>query len=186
MKAKTLKARALAIVAAAFCAGLFVTVTPDIASDVGAGPAEDSGLLARNIVTIDTFAAIWAPIAAAAQSVIEWHDDDGSWDRKVARAQGWPYCDPACPRGGRAADSTPIAGVTVAERSTASSNANAVNRIRKGDRQPQGLLAKQNPTFSPSTETVPALPKRIPLGCDAVFSSSADPARAHIYKRCMV
>jgi hypothetical protein len=111
MKAKALKVKALAIVALAFCAGLFVTVTPNIAS---------------------------------------------------------------------------AAGVTVAERSTATSNANAVNRIGKGDRQPQGVLAKQDPTFSPSTETVPALPKRTPLECDAVFSSAADPAGAHICKRCMV
>jgi|HubBroStandDraft_3_1064219.scaffolds.fasta_scaffold57905_2 hypothetical protein len=49
-----------------------------------------------------------------------------------------------------------------------------------------GLLAEQNLTFSPSTETVPALPKRIPPGCEAAFGSAADPARAHIYTRCTV
>lgn len=174
----------LAVTAAAFCAGLFVSAAPGIAPDVAASPAEDGGLLVPNIVTIDKFAAMWAPIVATVRRV-ETRHADGIWDRKLAPAQSWPYCDPACQRGGQGADIPHIEGVTTIERSTASANANAVNRTRKRDRLSEQPLAKQNPDVSPSTETAPASPKRIPLGCDPAFSSAADPARAHIFKRCL-
>ena len=59
----------------------------------------------------------------------------------------------------------------------------SVNRANKGDRLSQ--VPTERPSHSsPSTEAV-APPKRVPLGCDPAFSPFADPALAHIYKRCM-
>ena len=58
----------------------------------------------------------------------------------------------------------------------------SVNRVNKGDR----LI--QTPTDRPShnsTSIEVVVPhKRVPLGCDPAFSPFADPALAHIYKRC--
>ncbi len=62
-----MKGKTSAIIAAAFCAGLFVTVVPGIAPELAAGPAEDSSLVVPDIVTIDKFAAMWAPTAATVQ-----------------------------------------------------------------------------------------------------------------------
>jgi hypothetical protein len=179
-----MKGKVLAVTAAAFCAGLFASVAPDIATNVAAGLAEDSGLLVLNIVAVDKFAAMWAPTAATARRLERGRAHLGRY-RKVARAEDWPYCDPACRRGGRADDIARIEGVTTVARSTASANANAVNRTLKRDRLPRELSARRNPNVSPSSESPPALIKPVPLGCDAAFSSVADPARAHVYKRCM-
>ncbi len=56
----------------------------------------------------------------------------------------------------------------------------AVNRINKGDRLP--LALKLTPDISlPLVSTLP----RPPVGCDPAFSRAADPARAHIFGRCM-
>lgn len=67
----------------------------------------------------------------------------------------WPYCDPAC------------------------LNAN-------GHDQPMHeSVIEKNRSLSPSTETSPAPTRRVPLGCDPSFSPVADPARAHIYRRCI-
>jgi len=60
----------------------------------------------------------------------------------------------------------------------------SVNRVNKGDRLSQGPVDRPSHN-SPSTEAVIPL-KRVPLGCDPAFSPVADPARANIYKRCMV
>ena len=54
-----------------------------------------------------------------------------------------------------------------------------VNRIHKSDRLLQSTLRNTLNTSFP-TEA-----KRTPLGCDRAFSPIADPACAHIVKRCM-
>ncbi len=51
--------KAMAIVAAALCAGFFASAVPDAGHDVANGPVEDSGLVAPHIVTLDKFAALW-------------------------------------------------------------------------------------------------------------------------------
>jgi hypothetical protein len=55
----------------------------------------------------------------------------------------------------------------------------SVNRGAKGDRLPQMVTNRQSQieTVTPS--------RRIPIGCDPAFSPIANPAHAHIYKRCM-
>jgi hypothetical protein len=56
----------------------------------------------------------------------------------------------------------------------------SVNRIHKGDRLP--LALKLTSTISsPIVSTMP----RAPFGCDPAFSRAADPARAHIFGRCI-
>ena len=60
----------------------------------------------------------------------------------------------------------------------------SVNRTLKGDRLPSTPIAKRSPHNSTSTESTPS-PRRAPLGCDPAFSPVADPARGHIFKRCM-
>ncbi len=57
-----------------------------------------------------------------------------------------------------------------------------INRTHKGARLPQASMPYPQPN---DPEIVPASPKRAPLGCDPAFSSVADPARAHIFMRCM-
>jgi len=53
----------------------------------------------------------------------------------------------------------------------------SVDRANKGDRLH---------VSSPFLATTPQVsPKRPPLGCDAAFSSVADPAQARIYRRCL-
>src|SRR5438034_11576911 len=99
-----MKGKSLAIPAAAFCAGLFVTLLPSIAPRVEAGRAEDSGLVVPNIVTIDKFAAKGASTTSIGRGPVQARRPIDSWSRKAVRADGWPYCDPACQRGGREVD----------------------------------------------------------------------------------
>ena len=55
----------------------------------------------------------------------------------------------------------------------------SVNRISKGDRLPTSSKS----TFA-TTPLVTTL-RRPPVGCDPAFSRAADPARAHIFGRCV-
>jgi hypothetical protein len=71
-------------------------------------------------------------------------------------------------------------GTTTA--ATSSVGSIAVNRVNKGDRLPPSYVDQLSHN---STSTESPL-KRGPLGCDSAFSPFADPALAHIYKRCMV
>ena len=60
------------------------------------------------------------------------------------------------------------------------SDAISVNHANKGDRLP--LALKHNPSISsPSASTL----SRPPIGCEPAFSRAADPARAHIFGRCI-
>lgn len=61
----------------------------------------------------------------------------------------------------------------------------SVDRANKGDRLPDALSPKTHANRSLVTTTPQTPPQQSPLGCDAAFSSLADPTRAHIYKRCM-
>ena len=176
--------KAMAIVAAALCAGFFARAVPDTGHDVAYGPVEDSGLVAPHIVTLDRFAALWTRSAAAVDGLVERHHTSYRWEHKNARSEGWPYCDPACWRSGQGADSARVGIVLTVSQSAAGASAKAINRIPKGDRLPEGSLVKQNPSFPSSFER--ELPSSKPiLGCDPAFSSIADPARSHIYGRCM-
>ena len=60
-----------------------------------------------------------------------------------------------------------------------------VDRVNKGDRLPYSSISKTHANPSLVTTTPQTPPQQRPLGCDATFSSLADPMRAHIYKRCM-
>ncbi len=68
------------------------------------------------------------------------------------------------------------AGLAKGERSETGS----VNRTKKGDRLPLALKLTPN-TSSSLVLTLP----RPPMGCDPAFSRNADPARAHIFGRCI-
>ena len=61
----------------------------------------------------------------------------------------------------------------------------SVDRTNKGDRLSYASISKTHASPSLVTTTPQTLPQQRPLGCDATFSSLADPTRAHIYKRCM-
>jgi hypothetical protein len=61
----------------------------------------------------------------------------------------------------------------------------SVNRTLKGDRLPLAPIAQQSRHNSPAAGMAPATRTRAPLGCDPAFSPVADPARGHIFKRCM-
>src|SRR5262245_31446919 len=85
-----------------------------------------------------------------------------------------------------AATDDPFAGGMswAATAATNSEGSVSVNRVNKGDRLSPSSVDRlsQNST---STESMVPL-KRVPLGCDPAFSPFADPALAHIYKRCVV
>jgi hypothetical protein len=66
------------------------------------------------------------------------------------------------------------------------SGAMSVNRTLKGDRLPLAARTHRHNVNSPSTQMAPASAKRAPLGCDPAFSPVVEPAKAHIFKRCMV
>jgi hypothetical protein len=174
--------KSMAIIAAAFCAGLFASPGPDTGPAAAAGPVEDSSLVVPNIVTIDRFAALWRPTTGVVHGLFEGHHTNYNWDHNNARSEGWPYCDPACWRG---AGSAHVGGALTVGRSADGTSANAINRIRKGS-LPEGLVAKQNPSLPSSFERALPLSKPIlPPGCEPAFSSVADPARSHIYGRCI-
>jgi hypothetical protein len=58
-----------------------------------------------------------------------------------------------------------------------------VNRTNKGD-QLTAAIATSTIRAKTSSSTTAASRNRPPFGCDAAFSSIADPIRAQIYKRC--
>ena len=60
-----------------------------------------------------------------------------------------------------------------------------VDRTNKSDQFPYASRSQPRVNSSLSTTTPQVSPKRPPFGCDAAFSSAADPTQAHIYKRCM-
>jgi hypothetical protein len=175
--------KAMAIVAAALCASFFASSVPDTDRDVANGSVEDSDLVVPHIVILERLAAVWT--RTAVDGVAERHHISYSWGHKIARYEGWPYCDPACWRGGQGADSANVGAVPTVGQSAAGSSSKAINRIPKGNRLPQGSLAKQNPSYPSSFERELPSSKPILLGCDPAFSSVADPARLHIYGRCM-
>jgi hypothetical protein len=69
----------------------------------------------------------------------------------------------------------------------------AVNRSLKGDRLPIAISGVSRPQLSGSPaghDEVQSRPRseqppRIPVGCEAAFSSIASPLLAHVYRRCM-
>ncbi len=81
-----------------------------------------------------------------------------------------------CLIAGEFAAASSNAGVAKSERSEIVS----VNRTNKGDRLALALKLTRN-TSSSLVLTLP----RPPIGCDAAFSRTADPARAHIFGRCI-
>jgi hypothetical protein len=87
---------------------------------------------------------------------------------------------------GAAATDGPFAGgmSLAATAATSGEGSVSVNRVNKGDRLSPSSVDRSSQN-STSTESMVPL-KRVPLGCDPAFSPFADPARAHIYKRCMV
>jgi hypothetical protein len=66
---------------------------------------------------------------------------------------------------------------------TSSEGLVSVNRVNKGDRLSRSPVDRLSHNSTSMESVVPL--KRVPLGCDPAFSPFADPALAHIYKRCM-
>jgi hypothetical protein len=62
----------------------------------------------------------------------------------------------------------------------------SVNRTNKGDQLAATSTSTSTVHASSASSTAmsPASRKRPPLGCDAAFSSIADPIHANVYKRC--
>lgn len=150
-----MKGKTLAIMAAAFCAGMFVAFVPGDAPGLANGLVEDSGAVAPHIDAADRLAAMWAPLATAGKKIVQERRLSNERDRRTAPNQDWPYCDPAC------------------------------LKANGHDRPTEESVVEKNRSLSPSTETSPAPTRRVPLGCDPSFSPVADPARAHIYRRCI-
>jgi hypothetical protein len=61
----------------------------------------------------------------------------------------------------------------------------SIDRSHKGDRLVQAPLSRQHQNNPTSPTATRVWPKQTPLGCDPAFSPVADPARAHIFMRCM-
>ena len=59
----------------------------------------------------------------------------------------------------------------------------SINRVNKGDKLTQTSADRSSHNSTSIEVVVPH--KRVPLGCDPAFSPFADPALAHIYKRCV-
>jgi hypothetical protein len=63
----------------------------------------------------------------------------------------------------------------------------SVNRAKKGDQLPSAALAAASVHRPSSATSLSAAPKGPPLGCDPLFSSITDPAKARLYyRRCAV
>jgi len=62
-----------------------------------------------------------------------------------------------------------------------SQNLVSVDRTNKGDRLPPGATS----TVNMNRQSPGGLPKRRPLGCEAMFSSMANPSQAQLYRRCL-
>jgi hypothetical protein len=63
----------------------------------------------------------------------------------------------------------------------------SVNRAKKGDQLPSAALAAASAHRPSSATRLSAQPKGPPLGCDPLFSSITDPAKARLYyRRCAV
>jgi hypothetical protein len=60
-------------------------------------------------------------------------------------------------------------------------NAQSVDRTHKGDRLPLTAKVTSAATSSPLVTDM----RRAPIGCDPAFSRNADPARGHIFGRCL-
>lgn len=90
-----MKGKTLAITAAAFCAGMFVTLVPGGAPDVGNGHVEDSGAVVPHIDAADRFAVMRGPLATAGKKIVG-ERQSNKRDRRTILNQDWPYCDPAC------------------------------------------------------------------------------------------
>ena len=72
------------------------------------------------------------------------------------------------------------AAVSTPGAASAAQLAVSVNRTNKGDRLPLALKRTSN-VSSPAV----AVKSQPPVGCDPAFSRVADPARAHIFGRCI-
>ncbi len=61
----------------------------------------------------------------------------------------------------------------------------SVDRTNKRDRLPDASRLRTHVNKLFPTTTPRAAPRRPPLGCDAAFSSAAEPTQARIYRRCV-
>lgn len=61
----------------------------------------------------------------------------------------------------------------------------SVNRLLKGDRLPS-VAVWQHELGSPALPVSPASREKVPLGCEAAFSSISAPQLANIVRRCVV
>jgi|SRR4051794_3822355 hypothetical protein len=169
---------------AAFCAGFFASAVPRITPHVLAGALGNSRLVVPKVI-IDKIALRWVPMAAAFNGFVEGPLANYNWGHRIARVEGWPSCDPTCWTSEHGTGGAKSEAVVTVGRSAANTSAKAMNPVRKADRFPEGLLAKQRPSFSPRLEMAPASSKPMPPGCEPAFSSVADPAHAHLYGRCL-
>jgi hypothetical protein len=93
-----------AIIAAAACAGVIVTLVPGFAPEVAAGTSQAVDQSAPSSVTVIRPAEEAVPSAEDIRNAVEQNIRNGSRDRKIVCAQSWPYYDHSCLRDSRKAD----------------------------------------------------------------------------------
>ncbi len=110
-----------AIITAAACAGIIVTVVPGFAPEVVAGTSQTVDRSVTILAPVNKQPEAAAPAAADVRKAVEQNVGNGSRDRKNACAQSWPYYEPSCLRDGRQADGNArVVRVIAIDRSAAS------------------------------------------------------------------
>jgi hypothetical protein len=115
----------MAIITAAACAGIMVTVVPGFAPEVAANTMPPLELRASTIAPVRNVVDATAPSAADIRKAferkaIEQNIRGGSRGGSGACEQGWPYYDQSCLRDGRRVDGNAgVARVIAMDRSAA-------------------------------------------------------------------
>lgn len=84
-----------AIVTAAVCAGVMVTLVPGFAPDVAAGASRPVDQSAPTVARVDQLITVTTPSAADTRNVLDQNIRNDSRERNAC-AQGWPYYDQSC------------------------------------------------------------------------------------------
>jgi hypothetical protein len=93
-----------AIIAAAACAGVIVTLVPGFAPEVAAGATQAIEPSAPRSVTVSRPAEEAVPSAEDIRNAVEQNIRNGSRTPKIVCAQSWPYYEHSCLRDSRKAE----------------------------------------------------------------------------------
>jgi hypothetical protein len=84
-----------AIVTAAACAGVMITLEPGFAPDVAAGASQPVDQSVPTVARVNQSIEVITPSAADTRNALDRNIRDGSLDHNGC-AQGWPYYDQFC------------------------------------------------------------------------------------------